>query len=236
MIRKIMLALIVFSAGFSFSGAEACSEYVHLWRPIKEEKSVGLSPEGIAIFLRRLEKLLPPHEKNWFICLNPASERLNELSSPLASAVALLENEKLVWHHELSPFSGEAEKIAAVWLDFVEPIQQKYWWYDDNKPPLPMFRNGEMESSVVRVMVRDSTGKIVLIEEFKHLFLLESDFMLPAWIGNGGAWLRRLSYQVDPREKRVEYTFSIPPDQETINATPPDIERFYFGEALPKSF
>lgn len=225
---KVLAALAIVFASASFLGA--CSEYTHLWRPILEESNENLSPESIALFVDDLIKKLPASEAKWFVCINPAAKIPDSLQKSIASGVALLENPRLVWHESLSPFSENSKKQAAIWLDFVEPVHQYYWWRDDNKPPLAMFRSGELDTSIVRVLVRDSNDKIILIEEFKLLFLLESDFMLPGWIGVASAWPRRLSLQPGFKQKRFEWTFSVPPDPETVNQTPSNVERFYFGE------
>lgn len=220
----------------SLSMSLACSEYVHLWRPVAETKSEALAPEGIAVFLAQLQLRLPETQEKWSVCINPVSEAAAAMSVTIASAVAILNSPKLVWHDALSPFSPDSRDMAAIWLDIVEPEHRQYFWRDENKPPLAMFRFGEFDTATVRVMVRDSSAKIILIEEFKHIFLLESDIMLPAWMDAGGAWLRRISFQTGFRQKRIEYTFAVPPDQEAINAAPPDVIRYYFGESLPKDF
>jgi hypothetical protein len=150
----------------------------------------------------------------------------------LLSSVSLLDQNKFVWNDNLSPFDEKSGNIAAIWLDFVDPSHTTYWWKDENKPPVAMFRIGEMDTAVVRVMARNSAGKIVFIEELKHLFLLESDFMLPGWIGVASGWARRLSLQLGFDSKRVEYTFAEPPDQEEINQIPANVTRFYFGETV----
>lgn len=236
-LKFLRLALVLLLLHIcSFSAARACSEYVHLWRPVAEARSEALAPEGIAVFLAQLQLRLPETQGKWNICVNPVSESADTMSATIASAVAILNSPKLVWHDALSPFSPESRDKAAIWLDIVAPEHQQYFWRDENKPPLAMFRFGEFDTATVRVMVRDSSAKIILIEEFKHVFLLESDVMLPSWFGTGGAWLRRISFQTGFRQKRIEYTFAVPPDQEEINAAPPDVIRFYFGESLPKDF
>lgn len=227
--KKLAQALAILFVSASF--VAACSDYVHLWRPVSEKKSVELSSEGIALLLARIINVLPANEAKWQICVNPASQMVAELKASIALAVESMEPSRVEWGNDLSPFDGNSSDKAAIWLDFVDPVHQYYWWQDENKPPLAMFRSGELDTAVVRVMARDSAGKIVLIEEFKHLFQLESDFMLPGWIGVASAWPRRLSLQTGFANKRHEWTFSVPPDLETINQIPSDVVKFYFGES-----
>jgi hypothetical protein len=233
MTKKIaaFIGLIFILSGVSQGPALACTEYVHIWKPVSEKMSNKISSHGIALLLKKILKQLPRNEKQWCVCVNPVSKMPEAVSAALASSVLMLENRRLINGENISPFNAGSQGIAALWLDFVSPERIIYCWQDTNKPPMAMFRTGEMDTAVVRVMARNSKGKIVLIEEFKHLFLLESDFMLPGWIGVASGWMRRLSYQIDFAENRVEYTFSIPPDQEAINATPENISRFYIETA-----
>lgn len=228
-VKKIALIYLIFL--FLPAGeALACAEYVHVWKPIAETRHSQLSAQIIADFLRQLKLSLPENESVWKVCINPLSDMPAGFDSLVASAVLVVDDASFVWADKLSPFSDKSRNVAAIWLDFIDPLRQTYLWSDENKPPLPMFRIGEMETTVVRVMVRDNQGKIVLIKEFKLLFLLESDLMLPSWMSCGGAWFRRLSFQKGFEQKRIECTVSVPPDQETLNSTPENVIRFYCDE------
>ncbi|GAB4278198.1 MAG: hypothetical protein Kow0029_21410 [Candidatus Rifleibacteriota bacterium] len=226
--KALIMALVIIMTGAS--RLIACSEYTHLWQPAFENSSEQITPEGLAVFICNILKKLPATEDKWFVCCNPVSLMPESCVKSVASAVAILNESRVEFHSKLSPFEKAEKPFAAIWLDLIDPVHQAYLWRDENKPPLAMFRTGELDTAVIRVMARDSAGKIVLIDEFKHLFLLESDFMLPGWIGVGAAWQRRLSLQTGFSKKRYEWTFSVPPDQETINSTPYDIVRFYFGD------
>ncbi|MDD2999426.1 MAG: hypothetical protein PHV05_10235, partial [Candidatus Riflebacteria bacterium] len=228
-IGKILLALLL--ASLPGNQLLACSEYVHLWRPVSEVKSSICNAEGIAIFLRELvSKKLDQFGDKWLIGLNPDSVVTASFTSELKRAVTMLDNSRFGWVTDGSPFVDCSSGSATIWLDFVNPEQMLYIWYDENKPPFAMFRTGELNTASIRVMAMSPKRKILLIDELPYMFLLESDFMLPTWASVGGGWFRRLSFKTAQMPQRHEWTLSIPADMEDVNQTPSDIKRFYFGD------
>lgn len=206
----------------------ACSDYVHLWRPVKEERGYAFAPEGIALFIDHVVSQLKSSGDLYKLSVNPASEINDELKSAIRQSAALVKKNRAVWAESSTPFAGEAS--ASIWLDFVKPERMAYLWADQNKPPFAMFRCGEIDTARVRVLVKDSKGKIELIDELPYMFLLENDFMLPGWVSAGGVWFRRLSFKTAQMSHRHEWTMSVPSDIEDVNQTPSDIRRFFFGD------
>ncbi len=223
-----LLALLLFSS----SAGWPCSDYVHLWRPVVEERTSMCGAEGIASFLHELvsDKLPPGSGDHWHVGLSPDSTVSASFSIELKRAVSLLDPEKFSWTDSGSPFDGE-QSAATIWLDFVNPERLVYIWRDENKPPFAMFRTGELDTARVRILAMTADRKILLIDELPYLFLLESDFMLPTWCSAGGAWFRRVSLKTAGMLQRHEWTLSEPADNESVNQTPSDTKRFYFGEA-----
>lgn len=208
----------------------ACSEYVHLWRPVHETRSSVLCAEGVAVFIERCLGDLAEKESRWLVAVNPESGISTEFTDEIKRGVALLDQNKFYWADSLSPFEKGGCGSAAIWLDFINPERLVYIWADHNRPPFAMIRTGEIDTAKVRVLAISSAGKILLIDELPHMFLLESDFMLPTWISNGGVWFRRLSFKTAQMTRRHEWTVAVPPDPEEINQTPSDVRCFYYGE------
>ncbi|OGK11164.1 MAG: hypothetical protein A2W80_17160 [Candidatus Riflebacteria bacterium GWC2_50_8] len=209
--------------------AVACSDYVHLWRPISEDRSQSLAPAGIALFIDHVYALLKEPDKRYQLSVNPASEAGDDLKTAIRESAALVSGARVFWHDIGSPFE-KGTGSATIWLDFVKPERMVYLWVDQNKPPFAIFRCGEVDTARVRVLVQNSEGKVTLIDEFPYLFLLESDFMLPSWLSCGGVWFRRLSFKTAQMSQRHEWTLSVPSDVEDINQTPSDVRRFFFGD------
>lgn len=208
----------------------ACSEYVHLWRPVSEERSELCSAEGLAFFIEQLvADKLAGQEKIWRIGLNPDAAVTASFSFELQRAVGLLDQSCFKWTGDDSMFSSDQSADATIWLDFVKPERLVYIWRDENRPPFAMFRTGELDTARIRVLAMSSERKVLLIDELPHMFLLESDFMLPSWTANGGAWFRRLSLKTARMPQRYEWTLALPADMEDVNQTPADIRRFYYG-------
>lgn len=226
-IRPLLLAAaVLFMAAGQLA---ACSEYVHLWRPVSEERSQAFAPEGIALFIDHVISSLPGGRNSFRLSVNPASEINEELRSSIKQSAGMIKNAQICWGEEGSPFDSKSAS-ASIWLDFVNPDRMVYIWADQNKPPFAMFRTGEIDNARVRVLVQGEDGKVELIDEYPYMFLLESDFMLPGWLSGGGVWFRRLSFKTAQMTHRHEWTLSVPTDIEDINQTPSDIRRFYFGD------
>ena len=224
-LRKInvLLSLLILIS----SAVSACSEYVHLWKPISEVRSLAFAPGGIALFVTGCLGNIIDNEPEWKVAINPESQMNQELAEQIRSSVKLLDK-RFSWSDAGSPFDSKQSK-ATIWLDFVNPQRLTYLWNDQNRPPFAMFRTGEIDTARVRVVAVSSAGKVLLIDEFPYMFLLESDFMLPNWISSGGVWFRRVSLQTAQMSQRHEWTLAVPSDLEDYNQTPADIKRFYFG-------
>ncbi len=222
----LLLAVMMVLAA---SPLQACSDYVHLWRPVREERSQAFAPEGIALFIEHVVSQFKQSGQAFKLSVNPASEISEELKSSIKDSAASVTGAHLVWSETGSPFDG-GPASASIWLDFVQPERMVYLWEDQNKPPFAMFRCGEIDTARVRVLVQNAQGKIELIDEFPYMFLLESDFMLPGWLSAGGVWFRRLSFKTAQMSHRYEWTMSVPSDIEDINQTPSDIRRFFYGD------
>lgn len=213
----------------SVSDLQACSDYVHLWRPVAETRSQSFAPEGIALFVDHIISSLNSERAAFRLSVNPASETDDELRDAIKQSADMVKNARVCWVEEGSPFDSKTAS-ATIWLDFVNPDRMVYLWADQNKPPFAMFRTGELDSARVRVLIQSEDGKVELIDEYPFMFLLESDFMLPGWLSSGGIWFRRLSFKTAQMSHRHEWTMSVPSDIEDINQTPSDIRRFFFGE------
>lgn len=222
----ILLALLAILAS---SQLWACSDYVHLWRPVVEEKSTAFAGEGIALFLKNALGEVITGEQTWRIGVNPESKITAELTAAIRSSIEFLDSERFIWVDGSSPFARDKGE-ATIWLDFVNPERLVYIWNDQNKPPFAMFRTGEIDTARIRVLAMSAAGKVLLIDELPYMFLLESDFMLPNWVSSGGVWFRRVSFKTAQMLKRHEWTLSVPADIEDINQTPADVRRFYFGD------
>jgi len=220
-----LAALFVMTA----SCLPACSDYVHLWRPVAETRSQAFAPEGIALFVDHVIASLHTKRKSFRLSVNPASEINEDLRDAIKQSAAMIKNSQVCWFEEGSPFDSKTAS-ATIWLDFVNPDRMVYLWSDQNKPPFAMFRTGELDNARVRVLIKDEDSKVELIDEYPFMFLLESDFMLPGWLSSGGVWFRRLSFKTAQMTHRHEWTMSVPSDIEDINQTPSDIRRFFFGE------
>jgi len=229
MLFKLTSASLLAVMFMTASCLQACSEYVHLWRPVSEDRSQAFAPEGIALFVDHVISSLSSGRSSFMLSVNPASEINEELRSSIKQSAGMIKNAQICWGVEGSPFDSKIAS-AAIWLDFVNPDRMVYIWADQNKPPFAMFRTGEIDNARVRVLVQGEDGKIELIDEYPYMFLLESDFMLPGWLSSGGVWFRRLSFKTAQMTHRHEWTLSVPTDIEDINQTPFDIRRFYFGD------
>ncbi len=232
--NKLWSACLLLTAAIVFGGsgaAVACSDYVHLWRPVAEERSALCGAEGIANLLRQLvcekvrgEKML------WDVGLSPDAEITASFTAELQRAVELAGSDTFRWTADGSPFAGNGGSRPSIWLDFVKPERLVYIWRDENRPPFAMFRTGELDTAQVRILVMSAERQVLYIDEVQYVFLLESDVMLPTWLANGGVWLRRVSLKTCEMPQRYEWTLSVPSDMEDINTTPSDIRRFYFGD------
>lgn len=222
----ILLAMLAIVAS---SQLWACSDYVHLWRPVIEEKSTAFAGEGIALFLKNALGDITSTEPTWRVGVNPESKISAELALAIKNGIELLDPGSFVWVDGSSPFARD-QGGATIWLDFVNPERLVYVWNDQNKPPFAMFRTGEIDTARVRVLAMSAAGKVLLIDELPYMFLLESDFMLPNWVSSGGMWFRRVSFKTAQMAQRHEWTLSVPTDIEDINQTPADVRRFFFGD------
>lgn len=224
----LLTAAIILCGG---AAAMACSEYVHLWRPVAEERSAGCGAEGVAHLLRYLvSERLKSEKVLWDVGLSPDAEITASFAAELERAVEIAGSDTFRWADEGSPFAGNGQSRPSIWLDFVRPERLVYIWRDENRPPFAMFRTGELDTAQVRVLVMSAERQVLLIDELPYMFLLESDVMLPTWLANGGAWFRRVSLKTFDMTQRYEWTLSVPSDMEDINTTPSDIRRFYFGD------
>ncbi len=211
--------------------AMACSDYVHLWRPVAETRSAMCGAEGIAHFLRQLVSEKVRSDKTiWDVGLSPDAQISASFTAELQRAVEIAGTDAFRWVVDGSPFAGNGGARPSIWLDFVKPERLIYIWRDENRPPFAMFRTGELDTAQIRVLVMSAERQVLHIDEIPYMFLLESDLMLPTWLANGGAWFRRISLKTSGMAQRHEWTLSVPSDMEDINTTPSDIRRFYFGE------
>ncbi len=209
--------------------ASACSDYVHLWRPVNEVRSPLCSAEGLSLFIAGLTERLPAGGAVWQVGLSPDAKVSASFSIELKRAVSLLDPARFSWVDSDRMFGGGIASQSAIWLDFVDPQRLVYLWRDENRPPFAMFRAGELDTARIRVLVMSADRKVLLIDELAYIFLLESDFMLPAWTTTGGVWFRRVSLKTCAMQQRYEWTLSVPSDMEDINSTPADVRTFFFG-------
>ncbi len=224
----LLAAVITFCGG---DAAVACSEYVHLWRPVNEERSAMCGAEGIADLLRHLvSEKIGGDQKLWDVGLSPDAQLSASFTAELQRAVEIAGSDTFRWSADGSPFSGNGGSRPSIWLDFVKPERLVYIWRDENRPPFAMFRTGEIDTARIRVLAMSAGRQVLYIDEIQYMFLLESDLMLPTWLANGGAWFRRVSLKTSAMKQRHEWTLSVPSDMEDINTIPPDIRRFYFGD------
>ncbi len=224
----MLLAAAVFCGSVA---AVACSDYVHLWRPVAEERSAMCCAEGIAHLLQQVvcekirgEKML------WDVGLSPDAQISASFTAELKRAVELAGSDTFRWTADGSPFAGNGGSRPSIWLDFVKPERLVYIWRDENRPPFAMFRTGELDTAQVRILVMSAERQVLYIDEIQYVFLLESDLMLPTWLANGGVWFRRVSLKTFDMPQRHEWTLSVPSDMEDINTIPSDTRRFYYGD------
>lgn len=207
----------------------ACSDYVHLWRPVNEVRSTLCSAEGLSLFINGMVERVSTGKATWLVGLSPDANVSASFTCELKRAVGLLDPAKFSWVESDRMFAGGIASQSAIWLDFVDPERMVYLWRDENRPPFAMFRTGEIDTARIRVLVMSADRKVLLIDELAYIFLLESDFMLPAWTTTGGIWFRRVSLKTYAMSQRHEWTLSVPSDQEDINSTPGDIRRFFYS-------
>ena len=210
-----------------------CSEYVHLWRPVIETRDELCGAAGLAAFIKELvERRLPAAKTPWLVGISPEAVVSASAAAELKSAVGMLDQTKFIWAESDAMFASSGSATAGIWLDLVRPLRLEYLWRDENKPPFAMFRTGELHSAQIRVLAMSAERKVLLIDEFAYLFLLESDFMVPTWLSAGGVWLRRVSFKSTEMPKRVEWTLAVPSDIEDLNTIPADIQRFFFSDQV----
>ncbi len=227
-IKTLFLATIII---FGFiSECFGCSEYIHYWRPIKEIRENICSAEGLRLFLDdlTLNKIKLPTDEKVYISISHDSSISEDFKENISKSVSLLNNKNISMSAGRSLFSTQDSPATTIWLDFVKPEKVTYFWRDENKPPLAMFRYGELETSQIRVMAISSANNVIFIDEIPFMHLLESDFMLPSWMSVGGVWMRRVSLKVLEMKQRHEWTIMVPSDPESVNAVPTDIKRFYY--------
>ncbi|HNX74562.1 MAG TPA: hypothetical protein PLM07_19880 [Candidatus Rifleibacterium sp.] len=210
-----------------------CSDYVHLWRPVTETRDELCGADGLASFIKELaDQKLPDQKTPWLVGISPDAVVSASAAAELKSAVGMLDQTRFVWAESDAMFAQSGSATAGIWLDLVKPLRLEYIWRDENKPPFAMFRTGELHTAQIRVLAMSAERKVLLIDEFAYMFLLESDFMLPSWLSAGGVWLRRVSLKTTEMPKRVEWTLSVPSDLEDLNSTPADIKRFFFSDQV----
>lgn len=232
--NKLWSVLILLTAAIALCNgraAVACTDYVHLWRPVAEERSAICGAEGIAHFLRQLvDEKIRSEKTLWDVGLSPDTKITASFTAELQRAVEIAGSDTFRWVTDGSPFIGNGAARPSIWLDFVKPERLVYIWRDENRPPFAMFRTGELDTAQVRVLVMSADRQVLFIDELSYMFLLESDVMLPTWLTNGGVWFRRVSLKTCEMSQRYEWTLSVPSDMEDINTTPSDTRRFYFSD------
>ncbi|HNW12802.1 MAG TPA: hypothetical protein PKI71_15665 [Candidatus Rifleibacterium sp.] len=232
-LRPALFVCLLLAAAIICGGraAVACSDYVHLWRPVTEERSAMCGAEGVAHLLRQpVSEKISGDKMLWDVGLSPDTQINASFVAELQRAVEIAGSDTFRWTADGSPFAGNGESRPSIWLDFVKPERLVYIWRDENRPPFAMFRTGELDTAQIRVLVMSAERQVLYIDEVQYMFLLESDIMLPTWLANGGAWFRRVSLKTFDTAQRHEWTLSVPSDMEDVNTTPSDIRRFYFGD------